>query len=32
LVLIGYLGLVIWWYYRMIRGLIDYSNGKPMPG
>ncbi len=34
LIAIGYIGLValvIWWYYRMIRGLIAYSNGQPMP-
>lgn len=34
LVFIGYFGLlalVIWWYYRMVRGLIDYSNNRSMP-
>lgn len=34
IVLIGYAGLfalVVWWLYRVIRGLIDYSNNRPMP-
>ncbi|QHS11333.1 hypothetical protein [Sinimarinibacterium sp. NLF-5-8] len=35
LILVGYLGLIavtLWWYYRVIRGLIAYSNGQSMPG
>lgn len=29
---VGLFGLLIWWIYRVVRGLIDYSNNKPMPG
>ncbi|MDD3763246.1 MAG: hypothetical protein PHP86_08165 [Nevskiales bacterium] len=28
---IGLFGLLVWWLYRVIRGLIAYSNGQPMP-
>lgn len=28
---IGLLGLVVWWLYRVIRGLIAYSNAQAMP-
>lgn len=34
LILIGYLGLLavgIWWIYRVVRGLINYSERLPMP-
>lgn len=29
---VGLFGLLIWWIYRVVKGLIDYSNNKPMPG
>lgn len=31
---VGYLvgmGAVIWWIYRMVRGIIGYAEKKPMP-
>ena len=28
---LGFVGLVIWWLYRVIRGLIAYSNGNLLP-
>ncbi|HEY0974009.1 MAG TPA: hypothetical protein VGE57_05910 [Solimonas sp.] len=28
---VGLFGLLIWWIYRVIKGLIDYSNNRPMP-
>jgi hypothetical protein len=30
----GYLlgmGAVVWWIYRMLRGIISYAANKPMP-
>jgi len=29
---IGLFGLLVWWIYRIVKGLIDYSNSRPMPG
>lgn len=26
------IALAVWWWYRIIRGLINYSNGSSMPG
>jgi uncharacterized membrane protein len=34
LLLVGFLGFVIvgvWWLYRVIRGVLAYTDGKPMP-
>lgn len=28
---LGFIGLVVWWLYRVIRGLIAYSNGNLLP-
>ncbi len=28
---IGLFGLLIWWIYRIVKGLIDYSNNRSMP-
>lgn len=28
---VGLFGLLIWWIYRVVKGLIDYSNNRPMP-
>jgi uncharacterized membrane protein len=29
---LGFVALAIWWLYRTIRGFINYSEKRPMPG
>lgn len=28
---VGLFGLLVWWIYRVVKGLIDYSNNRSMP-